>query len=127
MVGARVHVLSCTVRPQEQQHNGSGALPAAAGVLIVHVRVVGSLLQPYNEVDITDNVAVAVMVLALAVLELSVHWIPFPWSPGTATSVAELHASLGPVMVGGAGVGYMLTVILLDLTAGHWALALASA
>ena len=94
---------------------------------MVHVKVRLLLLQPYNDVEITDNVEVAVTVLALAVLELSIHWIPFPWSPGTATSVAELHASLGPVMVGGAGVGYMLTVILLDLTGGHWALALASA
>ena len=85
----------------------------------MHVKVRLLLLQPYNEVEITDNVEVAVIVLALAVLELSVHWIPFPWSPGTATSVAELHASLGPVMVGGAGSGYMVTVCVPAMAAGQ--------
>ena len=85
-----------------------------------------ALVQPYGDIEIAAQVVVAVRVLAGVVL-LLFHWIPFPWSPGTATSVAELHASLGPVMIGGAGVGYMLTVILLDLTGGHWALALASA
>ena len=58
---------------------------------------------------------------------LSSHVIPVPWSPGTATRVAELQASAGPVMVGGAGVGYMVTVVLLDLPAGHRLLAVASA
>ena len=94
---------------------------------MVHVKVRLLLLQPYNDVEMADNVEVAVTVLAVAVLKLSVHWMPFPLSPGTATSMAELHASAGPVKVGGAGVGYRVTVVLLDLTAGHWALAFASA
>ena len=40
------HFWSFTVRPHEQQHSGSGALPAVAGVLIVHVRVAVALVQP---------------------------------------------------------------------------------
>ena len=40
------HFWAFTVRPHWQQHSGSGALPAAAGVLIVHVKVVVALVQP---------------------------------------------------------------------------------
>ena len=112
--------------PQAQPHNGSGAEPAAEGAAMVHAKVVLVLVQPYGEVDIAAQVVVVVRALVGVVLLLS-HFMALPWSPGMATSVAILQASLGPVMVGGAGVGYRVTVVLLDLTAGHWALAFASA
>ena len=75
----------------------------------MHVKVVVELVQPYGEVEIAAQVVVAVRVLTGVVL-LLFHLMPFPWSPGTATSVAELQASAGPVMVGGVGSGYMLMV-----------------
>ena len=87
---------------------------------MVHVKVVVALVQPYGDVEIAAQVVVAVRVLAGVVL-LLFHLIPLPWSPGTATSVAELQASVGPVMVGGMGCGYMVTVCVPFMVAGHLA------
>ena len=85
---------------------------------MVHVKVVVALVQLLGDVEMAAQVVEADRVLMGAVL-LSSHLMPLPLSPGTATRVAELHAWAGPVMVGGAGLGYRVMVCIPLIATGQ--------